>query len=118
MKVLIVDDSVSFRAALRLAVEDEGFEIVGEAANGRDALELFDAHSPQVVLVDLHMPVFDGLDLVAEIKKRSPATKVGVITVAGKSLMADAYQVGADAYIGKEEPLEFVISWLKEIDAG
>ena len=118
MKVLIVDDSVPFRAALRNALEDEGIEVVGEAANGSEALAQLEDVSPDAVLVDLHMPVLDGLDLIPEIKRRAPATLVGVVTAAGRSLMADAHEVGGDAYFRKEEPLDYVVAWLKGSGGG
>ena len=114
MKVIIVDDSVAFRGALRSALEDEDIEIAGEASNGRDALALLDHQHPDAVLVDLHMPVLDGLDLIPQIKQKAPGTRIGVITSAGASLMADALQVGGDAYFRKEEPLDYVIAWLKD----
>ena len=114
MKVLIVDDSVAFRGALRTALEDEGFELVGEAGNGREAMTLVEQLAPDAVLVDLHMPVVDGLDLIPEIKRRAPGTRIGVVTAAGASLMADAFDVGGDAYFRKEESLDFVIAWLKD----
>ena len=113
MKVLIVDDSVAFRGALRSALEDEGIEIAGEAGNGREALALLQEHRPDAILVDLHMPVLDGLDLIPQIKQVAPGTRIGVVTSAGAALMADALQVGGEAYFRKEEPLEYVIAWLK-----
>ncbi|HET7482703.1 MAG TPA: response regulator [Actinomycetota bacterium] len=116
MRVLIVDDSVAFRAVLRSTLEDEGFTSIDEAANGRDALQRLAADPPDVVLVDLQMPVLDGLDLIPEIKRRAPTTKIGVVTVAGMSLMADAFEVGGDAYFRKEEPLEYVVQWLRGLD--
>ena len=118
MKVLIVDDSVAFRAALRSALEDEGIEVIGEAANGREALEQMEQLTPEAVLVDLHMPRMDGLDLIPEIKKRAPSMRVGVVTAAGRSMVADAYDVGGDAYFRKEEPLDLVAAWLKGSGGG
>ena len=116
MRLLIVDDSVSFRAALRLSLEDEGFELVGEASNGVEALEVLSAESPEVVIVDLQMPGLDGLQLIPRIKQEMPQIKVGVLTVAGRSLMADAYDLGADAYFRKDEPLDHLVMWLKAMD--
>ena len=116
MRVMIVDDSVPFRAALRLSLEDEGFELVGEAGNGNEALEMLDRISPDVILVDLQMPGLDGLRLIPQIKQKAPKVKVGVLTAAGKSLMADAYDLGADGYFRKEDPLDHMIMWLKAVD--
>ena len=114
MKVLIVDDSVAFRGALRSALEDEGIRAIDEAGNGREALAQLEQHAPDAVLVDLHMPLLDGLELIPEIKRRAPKTMIGVVTAAGMSLMADALDVGGDAYFRKEEPLDYVVAWLKD----
>ena len=118
MKVLIIDDSVAFRAALRNALEDEGIEVIGEAGNGREALAQLEGLAPDAVLVDLQMPVLDGLELIPEIKRRVPTMMIGVVTVAGRSLMADAYAVGGDAYFRKEEPLDQIAAWLKVLGGG
>lgn len=116
MRVLLVDDSVPFRAALRLSLEDEGFEVVGEAGEGVGALDLLRETNPDVIVVDLQMPGLDGLDLIPQVKERAPGTKIAVLTVAGKSLQADAYDLGADGYFRKEEPVEHLVMWMKAVD--
>lgn len=116
MRLLIVDDSVPFRSALRLSLEDEGFELVGEAGDGAQALALLEETKPDAVIVDLQMPGMDGLQLIPQIRERAPGMNIGVLTVAGKSLQADAYELGADAYFRKEEPVDHVVMWLKAVD--
>lgn len=116
MRVLIVDDSVPFRASLRLSLEDEGYEVVGEAGEGTEALALLDAEKPDVCVVDLQMPGVDGLQLIPLIKEKAPNAVIGVLTVAGKSLQADAYDLGADGYFRKEEPVEHLLMWLKAVN--
>ena len=116
MRLLIVDDSVPFRAALRMSLEDEGFEVVGEAGDGNEALALLNEKEPDVVVVDLQMPGLDGLDLIPQIKANAPTVKIGVLTAAGRSLMADAYELGADGYFRKEEPIDHLLMWLKAVD--
>lgn len=116
MRLVIVDDSVPFRSALRLSLEDEGFELVGEAGDGAQALVLLEEEKPDVMIVDLQMLGMDGLKLIPQIKERAPGTPIGVLTVAGKSLQADAYDLGADAYFRKEEPIDHLIMWLRSVD--
>jgi DNA-binding NarL/FixJ family response regulator len=117
VRLVIVDDSVPFRSALRLSLEDEGFELVGEAGDGAQALVLLEEEKPDAMIVDLQMPGMDGLQLIPQIKERAPEMPIGVLTVAGKSLQADAQELGADAYFRKEEPIDHVIMWLKAVDA-
>ena len=117
MRILIADDSVPFRATLRLSLEDDGHEVVGEAGGGIEALDLLDRATPDVIVVDLQMPGLDGLDLIPHVKQRHPNVKIAVLTVAGKSLQADAFDLGADGYFRKEEPVEHLLMWLKAVRA-
>ena len=72
LKVLIVDDEAIVRVGLKSMIEWEahGFELIGEAKDGRSALEMIQAHYPDVVITDLKMPVMDGLALIRAIKER------------------------------------------------
>jgi DNA-binding NarL/FixJ family response regulator len=75
MTVLIVDDHATFRASARLLLESEGFEIVGEADDGRSAIEQTEALSPDVILLDVQLPDIDGFEVAHRVTKlgRSPA---------------------------------------------
>ena len=115
MRILIADDSVPFRATLRLSLEDDDHEVVGEAGDGIEALDLLEVTKPDVIVVDLQMPGLDGLDLIPQVKQKHPNVKIGVLTVAGKSLQADAYDLGADGYFRKEEPIDHLLMWLKAV---
>lgn len=115
MRILIADDSVPFRATLRLSLEDDDYEVVGEAGDGVEALGLLARTNPDAIVVDLQMPGLDGLDLIPQVKQRHPNVKIAVLTVAGKSLQADAYDLGADGYFRKEEPIEHLLMWLKAV---
>ncbi|MCK7621794.1 response regulator transcription factor [Streptomyces sp. RS10V-4] len=81
IRVLVVDDHTVMRAGvLALLAPDPGIEIVGAAADGRAALELVDRHAPDVALVDLRMPVLDGVATTTEITARHPRTRVLILT--------------------------------------
>lgn len=67
VRVLIVDDEVFFRDALRTTIGKIGFTVVAEAANGREAVAMFLAHRPHITIMDLYMPVKNGLDATREI---------------------------------------------------
>jgi DNA-binding NarL/FixJ family response regulator len=114
--VMLVDDSVPVRAALRDALSDHGgFEVVGEAGDGAAALELLSQLQPDVIVLDLAMPGLDGLETLPRIKDVSPATKICVLSLAGRSMQAEAMERGAHLYFSKAEPLEVVAKALAGI---
>lgn len=115
VRVALVDDSVPVRSALRELLEDEGFEIVGEAGNGRDGLELIKNQSPDAVVLDLAMPGLDGLDSIPKIREQARNVKIVVLSLAGRSIQAEALAAGAHAYFGKGEPIQHVVIGLRSL---
>lgn len=114
-RVLLADDTPEIRALVRMALEIEGgFEIVGEAGDGAEALHLSDEHKPDAVVLDLAMPVMDGLEAIPHIKKGNPNTKILVLSGfdAGQ-MMAEAMEAGADAYLEKGEPAHKIVQLLR-----
>jgi DNA-binding NarL/FixJ family response regulator len=100
-RVLIADDSARAREALRaLLTMWQEIEVVGEAANGRDAVRMAAECQPDVVLMDLHMPVLDGVQATVLIKQRWPAITIIVLTVYAVEQSA-ALAAGADAFLMK-----------------
>lgn len=101
IRVLIVDDAGLVREGLRAVLDRvQGLEIVGEAGDGREALGLLEEHQPHVVLMDVQMPVMDGLEATRLIKNRSPGVKVIVMT-SDDTYQAGALAAGADAFLTK-----------------
>ena len=100
---------------VRMALELEGgFEVVGEAGDGREALDLSDEHLPDAVVLDLAMPVMDGLEAIPAIKKNNPSAKILVLSGFDASQMKDeAIQAGADAYLEKGEPAQRIVQVLQ-----
>lgn len=115
VRVALVDDSVPLRSALRELLEDEGFEIAGEAGSGADGIELIKRESPDAVVLDLAMPGMDGLKAIPRIRKEAPNVKIVVLSLAGRSMQADALEYGAHAYFGKGEPISHVVIGLKAL---
>jgi len=103
-RVLIADDRPQSRNGLKalLATWSE-VEVVGEATNGQEALQLVEECRPEVVLMDAIMPVMDGLEATGLIKDRWPEVKVIVLTI-HSSLRAEALTVGADSFLIKGCP--------------
>ncbi|MBT2506661.1 response regulator transcription factor [Streptomyces sp. ISL-98] len=85
VRVVIADDEPLIRAGIRMILtSDRGIEVVAEAANGREAVELARSHAADVVLLDLQMPVMDGLTALAELGRAVPAARVIVLTTFGE----------------------------------
>ena len=102
VKILVVDDSRIFRKILRTVFEENGHEVIGEAGNGREALDLLDEIQPDLVTLDITMPVMDGLEALKQIKTKYPNVKVVMASAAGqKSKVIDALKYGADDFLQK-----------------
>ena len=110
-RILIVDDIPQVREDLRTLLTLAGdIEIVGEATNGMDAIRQAEVIRPEVVLMDLEMPIMDGYKATREIKMRCPSCKVIALTVHGyEDARRKAYQSGVDAFLIKGEPVERII---------
>ena len=102
-RVVIADDTPDIRMLLRWSLEpDERFEIVGEAANGAEALVLLNENEVDAILLDLAMPVMDGLQAIPRIKSESPHTRIVVLSGFDEESMAgEALSRGADVYLEK-----------------
>lgn len=102
MKLLIVDDSSMMRMTISRHLRDYDIEIVGTAANGREALRLVQEKKPDAITLDITMPEMDGLECLDNIMKISPHTKVMVITaLADKLTGLRALKKGAREYLYK-----------------
>lgn len=102
-RLAICDDVATFRQLLTLLFGLESdFEIVGEAANGREAIDVVESTRADVLLLDLAMPVMDGMEALPHIRQASPDTKVVMLTGFGSAAMQEqAAQLGAVAYLEK-----------------
>jgi DNA-binding NarL/FixJ family response regulator len=103
MRVLIVDDEPLFLEMVQVLLESEGLEVVGMAADGKRAVELAVSLDPDVVVMDVSMPVMNGIDATREIRERNPGACVLILT--GGSNIAevdDARKAGASGYLTKD----------------
>ena len=108
IKILLVDDQPLFREGLRtlLSVHSD-FEVIGEAANGQEAINLARSHGPSVVLMDLQMPVLDGVAATRRLREENPDCRVIVLTTFDDDEMVfDGLRAGAVGYLLKDAPSE------------
>lgn len=103
LRVLIADDHPLFRLGLRAGLEGEGLVVVAEAQDGKEALEKTLALNPEAVLLDLRMPVLDGLECTRMLRKKGYSGLVALLTTYQEPvLVREAFLAGADAYFSKE----------------
>ena len=108
--VLIVDDSRTSRKVLRDILERAGYTIVGEAVNGQEGFDEYMKLKPDIVTMDITMPVLDGIDSLKLIREADPNAKVVMITAAGqKHKMMEAVKLGAAEFVAKPFVEESVI---------
>jgi CheY-like chemotaxis protein len=120
IRVLIADDILSVRCILRaLLAAEKDFDVIAEAANGREAVELATACHPDIIIMDLNMPVLDGISATRESLRASPESSVIVFSAnrdpASMQLSAEA---GAVGYICKPATRKVLIAALREVYAG
>jgi DNA-binding NarL/FixJ family response regulator len=118
-RILIVDDHPLTRDALSALLTQQGFEIVGEAADGEEALAAARASGPDLVLLDLTMPGMDGLSALPRFREEAPDCEVVVLTASDteENLLA-AIRAGASGYLLKTEPPEQIASFLRGVARG
>jgi two-component system, NarL family, response regulator NreC len=111
IRVLIADDHALVRSGMRMLLEDEpGFEVVGEAADGAQALELARALRPSVLLADVSMPPPDGIELTQLLSREAPHIRTIVVTMhENDAVLREAVAAGAWGYVVKRSgPLELI----------
>ncbi|HWN22850.1 MAG TPA: response regulator transcription factor [Gaiellaceae bacterium] len=118
-RILLVDDHPLTRDALASLLAQGGFDVVGEAADGAEALELAGRLQPDLVLLDLSMPGVDGLSALPGLRAAAPDCEVVVLTASGteENLLA-AIRGGAAGYLLKSEPPERIVAFLRGVANG
>ena len=101
-KVVIVDDSALARKVLREILEEEGYTVVCEAANGQEAVQVFQEYEPEVITIDTTMPVMDGVEAVKQIYASNPKAKAIMVTAAGQEKkVIEALRMGVQNFVVK-----------------
>jgi NarL family two-component system response regulator YdfI len=120
IRILIADDHDVVRDGLRLILESEDdFAVVGEAANGAEAVRLCGELQPQVVLMDLRMPVMDGLTAIRHIRQQQPGINIVILTTYNEdALMIEGLRSGARSYLLKDTKRQVLFDTLRAASRG
>lgn len=118
-RVVLVDDTADLRELMRMALTRGGYTVVGEAGDGRQGIEVCAAEQPDLVLLDLAMPVMDGIEALPGIRRRCPQARIVVLSGFGADQMAArAVAAGADGYVQKGAPIRSMLAYLQRVDVG
>ena len=120
IRILVADDHLIIRQGLRLILEtQEGFEMVGEAADGAEAVHLCAELHPQVVLMDLRMPGIDGLTAIERLRSEQPGVAVVILTTFNEDdLMMRGLRLGAKGYLLKDTDRETLFNTIRAASRG
>jgi len=119
IRVMVVDDHPMWRDAVERDLEDAGLDIVGVAANGRQALARFPAARPQVVVLDLQIPEPDGVAVTAEMVRQDPSVRVLILSASGEQAdVLAAVTAGATGYLVKSASREELLTAVRRVAAG
>ena len=119
LQILVTDDHRLLREGLRSLLENQGFQVRGEAADGRTAVKLAKTLQPDAVIIDISMPGLNGIDATKQIHQDCPEVKVIVLSMRSDSrAVLEAFAAGASAYLLKEAAFEEVVVALKVVMQG
>ena len=120
IRVLIVDDHALFRRGLVMVLEQEkDIDLVGEAGDGAEAVQIAQDAMPDVVLMDVRMPRRGGIEATSQIKAMAPHTKILMLTISDEEAdLYDAIKAGASGYLLKEISIDEVANAIRQVNAG
>jgi DNA-binding NarL/FixJ family response regulator len=115
-RILLADDHAGIRRRVRSALETAGFEVCGEAANGQEAVTKTNLLKPDLIILNLSMPVMDGLQAIPEIAKSAPCVKILVFTMDDAiELRRETLRRGAHGYVSKSSAITDLIEEVKKL---
>lgn len=114
--ILIVDDHPVIRMALRAALEKHGHQVVAESDNGVDCIQMCREHAPELIILDIGIPMLDGLEVISRIKTSSSATKIVVFTSQEAGLLASrCLKAGAAGFVTKSGEMEELLRGVRTV---
>ena len=118
-RLLLVDDHAMLREGLRRSLEDHDIDVVGEAGDGAEAVRMARALAPDIVLMDVTMPVLGGVEATRRLKREVPGTRVVMLTMHDDAdVLAEALAAGAVGYLVKDCSIDEVVATVRQAAAG
>lgn len=118
-KILIVDDHPVVLMATKILLEKHHYHVVGEATNGVDALKMIKLHQPELVIIDIYLPLLDGLEVIERAKKSGYKSRFFVLTSQAKNQYLNrCVSVGASGFLSKEKSTDMLIFGVNTILSG
>jgi DNA-binding NarL/FixJ family response regulator len=118
-RVLLADDHSVIRQGLRALLEKKGFQVIAEASDGQEALRSVEKNQPEVAIVDISMPILNGVDTARELKKLSPKTKVVLLTQHDEDqYVTEALRAGVKGYVLKSQAADDLVQAIREVCRG
>jgi|ETNmetMinimDraft_26_1059896.scaffolds.fasta_scaffold203292_2 two-component system chemotaxis response regulator CheY len=119
LRVVLADDEPHVRAYLRSVIKNVPAEVVGEASNGQEAIDVYSRNRPDLLLIDLNMPIVSGQEAIAKIVASSPAAKIIVLSaVSDRMLVEECRDIGASNFILKDTDPDEIVSIVRETMRG
>lgn len=117
--ILIADDHAVVRQGLTFLLQNEGFEVIGEAANGQQAIEMAEKYHPDAAILDVSMPMLNGIDAARQISKISPQTKTVLLTMlTDDHYVLDGLRSGVRGFVLKSKSADELVRAVREVCNG
>jgi len=115
-RILLVDDSPMIHALLRKALEKNGYEVCGDANNGKEAVDMYNQLKPDLIFMDITMPIMDGIEASTIIKAANPSAQIIMLSAMGdEEITTQAKNIGVDVFLKKPFKEDKVISAIAEL---
>jgi two-component system, NarL family, response regulator NreC len=119
IRIVLVDDHVLVRQGLKALIESDGSQVVGEASDGQEALRQVESFRPDIVVMDISMPAFNGLNAAREIERSFPKTKTILLTQHDENqYVSEALEAGVKGYVLKNQAAGDLLQAIKQVSRG
>jgi two-component system, chemotaxis family, chemotaxis protein CheY len=113
VRAVVIDDTSDIREMLSIVLTRSGMDVVGEAGDGQTGVDVVRAERPDVVLLDLAMPVMDGVEALPIIRKLVPDARIIVLSAFAGAVREQVLERGADGYLMKGTPLKQIVAYVE-----